>query len=496
MEYDRIHEQAALHSAVTPLNRQGIINDILKISLEPFLFQELLERILSYIVSRKQLRLAGRAAIFLIDPDSERLIMKASLGLTDQQRESCANDTFRECHCGMAASSGTIHFFSQPPPRQSPCSPSTGYTSHYCVPILHDATAVGVLTLYVTPDHELSVNMEQLLESIANILATVIESQKMDQQLIELVNDLRVSIINLREEKLFTESVIQSLNHGLLVVDMQGVILKSNPMSRQILQPFARNLDGRNLHELLGWETARRMLLIPAEGEARRERDIILQAQSGESRVVSCVTTSRQDTRGRQVGVIIAVTDVTELRYVHKEMEKMNRLSTVAEIASAVAHEVRNPLAGIKIMAQSIEEDATDGEQLECSRRIIRQGCQDIGVFARAHQYAVCVEGAPCSRLAVECEVLDRRQPFDELVFDAWPGKGLEHHPVLLRADEGAAVQATIKTCCLEGCGAMGQPVQGISLVGRVAGILLADPEAAAAQRIVERVARRLQDLQ
>jgi len=52
----------------------------------------------------------------------------------------------------------------------------------------------------------------------------------------------------------------------------------------------------------------------------------------------------------------------------------MNRLSTVAEIASAVAHEVRNPLAGIKIMAQSIEEDAVGNEQqLECSRRIIRQ---------------------------------------------------------------------------------------------------------------------------
>jgi len=65
---------------------------------------------------------------------------------------------------------------------------------------------------------------------------------------------------------------------------------------------------------------------------------------------------------------------VARRELVRKEMEKMNRLSTVAEIASAVAHEVRNPLAGIKIMAQSIEEEAKDNsEQLECSQRIIRQ---------------------------------------------------------------------------------------------------------------------------
>ena len=52
----------------------------------------------------------------------------------------------------------------------------------------------------------------------------------------------------------------------------------------------------------------------------------------------------------------------------------MNRLATVAEIAAAVAHEVRNPLAGIKIMAQSIEEQSvTMDEQRECAGRIVRQ---------------------------------------------------------------------------------------------------------------------------
>ena len=60
---------------------------------------------------------------------------------------------------------------------------------------------------------------------------------------------------------------------------------------------------------------------------------------------------------GHRPRFILLFSDVTESRHIQREMEKMNRLGTVAEIASAVAHEVRNPLAGIKTMSQAIEEN-------------------------------------------------------------------------------------------------------------------------------------------
>jgi signal transduction histidine kinase len=87
----------------------------------------------------------------------------------------------------------------------------------------------------------------------------------------------------------------------------------------------------------------------------------------------------------------------------------MNRLSTVAEIASAVAHEVRNPLAGIKIMAQSIEENAGDDEeQLECSRRIIRQVDRLNELLSEFFSYArpVIPNKRPASLPAILSEIL------------------------------------------------------------------------------------------
>jgi len=104
------------------------------------------------------------------------------------------------------------------------------------------------------------------------------------------------------------------------------------------------------------------------------EKELTFITPTRDKKIIGYSNVPREDARGNKVGVIISLSDISEIKYVRKEMEKMNRLSTVAEIASAVAHEVRNPLAGIKIMAQSIEEEAKDNsEQLECSQRIIRQ---------------------------------------------------------------------------------------------------------------------------
>ncbi len=354
-------------------HHQEIISDILKISLQPYQLKDQLENILAYLTSLEGFHFRRQSVIFLVEQGSELLTMKAVMGFSEEERMTCSKVRFGLCHCGQTAKKGTIQFFSKPPALLNSVIPLHHF-GHYCVPIVRDGTTIGVMTIYVTARHLPSYTTTQLLEAIANILATVIENQRMDEQLIDLVNDLRISIINLREEKKFSESIIQSLNHGLLVTDLQGRVLKSNAVAESILRPFSTAINGQYIADIFGRETAAEMLESRKLPDARAEKELILAAPTGEQRIISYSTVPTEDARGGQVGLIISLSDISELKYVRKEMEKMNRLSTVAEIASAVAHEVRNPLAGIKIMAQSIEENAEGNEeQLECSRRIIRQ---------------------------------------------------------------------------------------------------------------------------
>jgi signal transduction histidine kinase len=367
-------ERTTLSSLSQQAGYQNILIDILRTALEPLPLKAKITRILDYLLSLDHLHLGRKAALFAVDQDSDTLDLLISRGFPAIETLACKSTRFGFCHCGQTGKLGKTGFFDAIPVLFDDSENSAPFVGNYCVPIIKDSHTLGVLTIYVLPGHHHSTDLEELLEAVANILAVIIESQQMDQQLIQLVNDLRGSIISLREEKKFSESIIQGLNHGLIVADLDGKIRKSNSVAQSIFKPFVTQLDGQYLADFLGDSASAELLATTPCNSGQMEKELTFVTSTRDKKILGYSNVPREDARGNKVGVIISLSDISELKYVRKEMEKMNRLSTVAEIASAVAHEVRNPLAGIKIMAQSIEEEAKDNsEQLECSQRIIRQ---------------------------------------------------------------------------------------------------------------------------
>ena len=154
----------------------------------------------------------------------------------------------------------------------------------------------------------------------------------------------------------------------------QSVAVEPVTVGGAIMKSYVPSLTGKNLIELLGQKAAGLLLDINHAASSDIEHELTITAPNGDQKIIGYSVVAREDATGHQVGRIISINDLSELKYVRKEMEKMNRLATIAEIASAVAHEVRNPLAGIKIMAQSIEgQSVSKEEQNECLRRIVRQ---------------------------------------------------------------------------------------------------------------------------
>ena len=353
---------------------QSILIEVLKIALEPNPIKTKFDLILDYLLSLPHLKFGRKAALFLVEQDSESLSLIVSQGFSQPEMITCRETKFGLCHCGQIAKTGKISFFNTPPPLFDIAGSPQPFAGNYCVPIVKDGQSLGILAFYVNKSYQPSPEMELLLGAIANIFAVMIESQQMDQQLIQLVNDLRGSIISLREEKKFSESIIQGLHHGLLVADLDGKVRKSNSVAQAIFRPLTELIEGQYLHDILGGNVADQLLATAPSESDQFDRELAFDTPMGEKKIIGFSNVSREDATGRKIGVIISLADISELKYVRKEMEKMNRLSTIAEIASAVAHEVRNPLAGIKIMAQSIQEEARDNsEQHECAQRITRQ---------------------------------------------------------------------------------------------------------------------------
>ncbi len=70
----------------------------------------------------------------------------------------------------------------------------------------------------------------------------------------------------------------------------------------------------------------------------------------------------------------MAFSDQSEVRRLEAELEQSRRLAALGELAASLAHEIRNPLAGIKAMAQTLEEQLEgDESRIEYVQRIVRQ---------------------------------------------------------------------------------------------------------------------------
>ena len=78
--------------------------------------------------------------------------------------------------------------------------------------------------------------------------------------------------------------------------------------------------------------------------------------------------------RGEPIGKIVIFRDMTNVFKIQEEILRMDRLVSLGKLASGIAHELRNPLAGIKTTAQALgEEMSKDDSRREYLNRITKE---------------------------------------------------------------------------------------------------------------------------
>ena len=391
-------QQHFLEKINTSYEQQIILDDIQKIALQPHSLRLQFENILEYLFSISSLHLLPYGAVFLAEYGSDNFVLKAKKGFSTHKDLPCTEKPQGMCLHGQAAQYGTFKLATCTKSKSAKTCHFEHPHGHFCSPLQKGEKVIGVLCLYTEKGYNLSTQTENLLRSICNILTTLVENREMDVQLLNLVHDLRLTINKVKEEKRFSESIIQGLTHGLIVTDLEGDIRTFKGVAESIMSNFTTTLSGKNLIDVVGKDAADKLLDLNHGETGDLEQELTITSASGDTKIIGYSVVPREDVFGRELGRIISINDISELKYVRREMEKMNRLATVAEIASAVAHEVRNPLAGIKIMAQSIEgKSISEEEQSECLTRIIRQVDRLNSLLTEFFSYARPAEPQVCA---------------------------------------------------------------------------------------------------
>ncbi len=98
-----------------------------------------------------------------------------------------------------------------------------------------------------------------------------------------------------------------------------------------------------------------------ASGRSYSDYEAELMVKHGPPLPVGLVTSVLMDSEGIPLGVILTVRDQAGVRDLKERMRRSDRLATLGMIAAGIAHEVKNPLVGIRGAAQLMKSELRSG---------------------------------------------------------------------------------------------------------------------------------------
>jgi signal transduction histidine kinase len=153
---------------------------------------------------------------------------------------------------------------------------------------------------------------------------------------------------NGRPDRAMLDALVRGLDAGVVMVDPAGRVAEINAAAARMLELPAPRARGRVAADVIH-------TMVPGEDPLRDA----FRARGGECEVVLRTGSDgelpvRLSARrlGRPAWTVVVLRDLTQARRMQQELRRHERLATLGQLAAGVAHEIRNPLAGIGTSAQ------------------------------------------------------------------------------------------------------------------------------------------------
>jgi two-component system NtrC family sensor kinase len=306
-----------------------------------------LDPMLSSVLDRvSQTLLVDRVAVFVEDEEQPgQLRLARSMGL----RTSGQLDLSFIAPEKPEFASGAI-FFESPRTANVPDSARRTLEQldlNYFVPCRIREQTVAVLGLGKTVDGDfLSSDDVELVTTIGGYVAVALDNAK-------LYSSLEQKALEIARLKDFSENIVESLNIGVLAVDLSGIVESWNTRMEQLFGVARAEAVGRKLGSLLPAELAAEII---ARGGEEQVTGIYKQRlhHQGKSLTMNVSITPLVSKSGERIGRLLLFDDVTQRERMEEQMSQTEKLTSLGLLAAGVAHEVNTPLAVISNYIQML----------------------------------------------------------------------------------------------------------------------------------------------
>jgi PAS domain S-box-containing protein len=229
---------------------------------------------------------------------------------------------------------------------------------NYYLPCRTQDHAIAVIGLGRTTDGDfLSSEDVELLESLASYIGIALQNARLYASLEEKISEYE----RLKE---FNENIVESINVGILAVDLEDRIESWNSQMEAMYALSRGEALRQPLSSVFPAALMDEYQRVKNEPGVHNLYKFRLETRAGETRTVNAAIAPLVSRDFKTVGRIILIDDITDRTELEAQLSQAEKLSSIGLLAAGVAHEVNTPLAVISSYTQMLTKQARGDERL------------------------------------------------------------------------------------------------------------------------------------
>ena len=166
-----------------------------------------------------------------------------------------------------------------------------------------------------------------------------------------------------------SDNILGAIIDGVVVTDESGRVVIWNRAAEELTGIAGHDAVGKDLHAVFSDNPAvvRQLEKTLASGRSYSDYDAELAVRSRPSLAVGLVTTVLPDEDDNPLGAVLLIRDQSGVRDLKDRIRRADRLASIGQIAAGIAHEIKNPLVGIRGAAQLMRSEIRQDSELHLS---------------------------------------------------------------------------------------------------------------------------------